>query len=51
MAKKKPTPMTKARAAQIQGSTAKRNGGHTPKGGFAPRAQRAADRNGSNDKG
>lgn len=51
MATKKPTPMTKARATKIQSNTAKRNGGHTPKGGFGPRAQRAAARNGSKDNG
>ena len=51
MATKKPAPMTKARAAKIQGSTAKRNGGQTPKGGFAPRAQRAADKNGAKAEG
>ena len=41
----KSTPMTKEAAARIQSSEAKKGGGEVEKGGFAWRAQRAADRN------
>ncbi|MBE1275502.1 hypothetical protein [Enterovibrio baiacu] len=37
-------PMTPEAAARIQGAEAKQNGGKVNKGGFAPRAQRAADK-------
>ncbi len=36
------TAMTTKAAARIQGATARANGGKVAKGGFAPRAQRAA---------
>ena len=36
------TPMSKAAAARIQAATAKANGGKTPSGSFATRAQAAA---------
>lgn len=39
------TPMTKEAAARIQSSEAKEHGGGVPKGGFASRAQRAAEKN------
>ena len=39
------TPMTPAAAARIQSSVATQNGGQVPKGGFAPRAQSAAQTN------
>lgn len=45
------TPMTQSDAARIQSATAKANGGHVPKGGFAARAQRAAARNGGKGGG
>lgn len=35
-------PMTKAAASRIQASSSKANGGTTPKGSFAARAQSAA---------
>lgn len=37
--------MTKSDAARIQSSEAKKNGGKVKNGGFAARAQRAADYN------
>lgn len=37
--------MTKAAAQRIQSSTAKANGGQTPKNSFAARAQKAAAKN------
>jgi len=40
------TPMTSKAAARIQSATAKSNGGKTPKGSFASRAQRAAAKKG-----
>ena len=43
MAKK--TPMTKAASARIQSATAKQNGGQTPKGSFAAKAQTLASKN------
>jgi hypothetical protein len=42
---KTPTQMTPTSAARIQGAEAKVNGGQVAKGGFAARAQRAADKN------
>jgi hypothetical protein len=42
------TPMTQTDAARIQSAEAKANGGKVAKGGFAARAQSAADRNTSN---
>ena len=42
MAKK---PMTDSAARRIQGAEGKKTGGHTPKGTFTPRAQRAAANN------
>ncbi|MCH8497640.1 MAG: hypothetical protein LAT63_04145 [Marinobacter sp.] len=39
------TPMTPAAAARIQSATAKQNGGKTPKGSFAAKAQSSAARN------
>ena len=44
------TPMTKSAAARIQSATAKSNGGVTPKGHFAGRAQRAATKNSKGGK-
>lgn len=38
-------PMTPAAAARIQSSTAKENGGKTPKDSFTSRAQSAAAKN------
>lgn len=40
----KKTPMTPEAAARIQSATTKANGGITPKGSFASRAQRAASK-------
>lgn len=37
--------MTTGSAARIQGASARANGGQTPKGGFAARAQKAAAKN------
>lgn len=37
--------MTKQDAARIQSDTAKKFGGKVPKESFAPRAQRAAEKN------
>ena len=39
--------MNKAAASRIQSTTAKSNGGQTPKGSFAARAQTAAAKNSS----
>lgn len=39
------TPMSPAAAARIQSATAKQNGGVTPKGSFAAKAQSIASRN------
>lgn len=39
------TPMSPAAAARIQSATAKQNGGSTPKGSFAAKAQSVAARN------
>lgn len=39
------TPMTSAAAARIQSATAKQNGGLTPKGSFAAKAQSIASQN------
>lgn len=39
--------MSKAAASRIQAATAKANGGSTPKGSFAARAQSAANQSGS----
>ena len=39
--------MNKAAASRIQSSTAKSNGGQTPKGSFAAKAQSAAAKNSS----
>ncbi|PHQ15124.1 hypothetical protein [Marinobacter profundi] len=39
------TPMTPAAAARIQSATAKANGGKTPKGSFAAKAQSVASKN------
>ena len=39
------TPMTQSAASRIQSSAAKSNGGGAPKGHFAGRAQRAAEKN------
>jgi len=44
---KSTTPMTTKAAGRIQGATARANGGKVAKGGFAPRAQRAAAKGGS----
>ena len=44
------TPMTKSSAARIQSNAAKSNGGATPKGHFAGRAQRAATKNSKGGK-
>ena len=44
------SPMTPMDAARIQSSTARRNGGMTPAGSFASRAQRAASHNSNNGK-
>ncbi|MCC5796305.1 MAG: hypothetical protein JJU48_03130 [Methylophaga sp.] len=41
------TPMSTAAAARIQSATAKQNGGITPKGSFAAKAQSAASHNAS----
>lgn len=38
-------PMSPQAASRIQSSTATHNGGSVPKGSFASRAQRAADKN------
>ncbi|RKZ77074.1 MAG: hypothetical protein DRR19_28225 [Candidatus Parabeggiatoa sp. nov. 1] len=43
MAKSSKTPMTQTAAARIQSAEAKANGGKVAKGGFASRAQSAAD--------
>lgn len=43
-------PMTKAAASRIQSATAKANGGRTPKGSFAAKAQSAAAKNSSESK-
>lgn len=40
-----PTPMTPEAAARIQSAAAQANGGQTPKGSFAGRAQSAAAHN------
>ncbi len=40
---KKTNPMTKSAASRIQSATSKANGGKTPKGSFASRAQSKAD--------
>lgn len=45
MSKKGSTPMTTKAAARIQSTTAKGNGGQTPKGSFASTAQSAAAKN------
>ena len=45
MTKGKQQPMTPAAAARIQSSTAKTNGGQTPKDSFAARAQSSASKN------
>jgi hypothetical protein len=50
MAKSSQTSMTKTDAARIQSAEAKANGGKVAKGGFAARAQSAADRNTGNQK-
>ncbi|ADZ91981.1 hypothetical protein [Marinomonas mediterranea] len=44
------TPMTSAAAARIQSATAKANGGKTPKGSFAAKAQSAAAKNSTKAK-
>lgn len=44
------SPMTPMDAARIQSSTARQNGGMTPAGSFASRAQRAASHNSNNGK-
>ena len=44
--KSSPEGMTKSAAARIQSAEAKSNGGKTPSGSFAARAQRAASKNG-----
>ena len=41
-------PMSKSDAARIQAATAKNNGGGVPKGHFASRAQRGAEKNSTN---
>ena len=43
--RKPKTEMDKEAAARIQSAEAKKNDGKVEKGGFAPRAQRAADKN------
>lgn len=43
----KQTPMTKAASQRIQSATAKQNGGQTPKGSFAQRAQSTANKSSS----
>lgn len=43
--------MTRSAASRIQRSTAKSNGGRTPKGSFASRAQSAGARNSTSNKG
>ena len=43
-------PMTPMDSARIQSSTARQNGGMTPAGSFASRAQRAASHNSNNGK-
>jgi len=45
MAKSKSTPMTRQRAAAIQSSQAKQNGGGVSKNSFPARATRAANKN------
>ena len=42
--------MTKEDAARIQGAEARKNGGKVSKNGFAPRAQRAAEKNNESNK-
>ena len=44
------SPMTPMDAARIQSATARQNGGMTPAGSFATRAQRAASHNSNNGK-
>lgn len=43
--------MTPSAASRIQSATAKSNGGSTPKGSFASRAQSAGARNSTNRSG
>lgn len=45
---KSKSPMTPEAAARIQSSTAKENGGKTPKGSFGSRAQSSAAKNSNN---